>query len=127
MTYSAVNTYQEVEVQSMTPAGRVVFMYEHLLGKLELASYSEDPERYQNALLAAQDTVAELMGSLKLDVGGEIATNLNSLYSFFLRELLSLSDDRNDPRLVKLSEMILDLKGAWATAATQVSGTEPAR
>ena len=127
MVDSRVSTYQEIEIFSMTPGGRVVFLYGHLLGKLEKARRSTEAEFYQEALVGAQDTVAELMGSLNAEAGGEIAANLCSLYSFFLRELIALVNSRSDQRLAKLIDLITSLKAAWDIAATQPTDIELAQ
>ncbi|MBY0578122.1 MAG: flagellar export chaperone FliS [Burkholderiales bacterium] len=60
-----------------------------------------------------------LKASLDLNVGGEIAQNLSSLYDYMSMRLL-LSNLNNDADgLEEVRKLLLELKGAWESIATE--------
>lgn len=71
--------------------------------------------------------VGGLQGSLDLDKGGQIATNLNNLYDYASRQLV-LANVRNDQGLLEEVVAILnEIRAGWSgIAATPVSATAEA-
>jgi flagellar protein FliS len=54
-----------------------------------------------------------LRASLNLEVGGEIAANLNALYEYMSKQLL-VANLKNQPETLEVVHgLLLDLKGAW--------------
>lgn len=110
--------YQEMDVTTMPPEKRVVFLYTQLLLQLQFArtlTSTAQIEERADRLLRAQSVVNELLTSLDHRQGGTIATQLAGLYAFFLRELMAIR--RDDARLDRLIEMVSQLHGAWDAAA----------
>ena len=71
------------------------------------------------ALTRAMDILEELNLSLDMDAGGEIATNLRSLYDFMHRHLMQ-AHVRNDPQRIREVVRILeDLNEGWRAIADQ--------
>jgi flagellar secretion chaperone FliS len=121
MTISAVAAYQEIEIRTMSAGDRIVFLYNHLSGKIRRAANVSDLEQYNDALGNAHDTVTELLVSLDLEAGGEIAKNLASIYGFFLGEITGLIVKRDDSRLQRLASLVVRLAEAWQTANDQIA------
>jgi flagellar protein FliS len=87
-------------------------------------------EQRTKHLLKAQDAIAELMGSLRLDVG-EIAHNLYRLYEYMMHSLVEANIKNNGSKIAEVLEYLENLRSAWneaiytlkrETAATAASG-----
>jgi flagellar protein FliS len=125
MVASGAARYREVEVLTMQPAQRVVLLYSHLLSNLRQAKLLTEQREFEaraERLGRAQDIVQELVVSLDHEAGGQIAGSLDSLYAFFLAEMIRLGAAREAGRFDPLIRMVTELHGAWAQAATQVTG-----
>lgn len=124
MSYAAVNRYQQNDVASMSPARQVVFLYGHVLASLRQASRhiaQKDIEARTKAMNKARDILAELLCTLDLEAGGQIASNLAGLYGWFIDETIQIESTQDPVRLTKLIGLIAELHGAWEQAAQQVS------
>jgi flagellar protein FliS len=83
-----------------------------------------DPSRIEKtgkAVLKTQEIITELMVSLNMEAGGEIAANLFSLYTWFNRELLEASISLDAVRISTVRGMIADLRGAWREVAAKTA------
>ena len=120
--------YQEMEILTMSPPRRVVFLYamahtnlrkaERHLGAGEIAEQC-------SCLLTAQDVLMELLTSLDRDTGGQLAQNLAALYVFLINELAAINSQPNGKRLARITGMVAELHEAWAQAAELVLSGEP--
>jgi len=113
----ALETYREAQVKTSDNLDLVVLLYEEGARYLKEAAQAyreKDFERKAQRLIYGMEVISELLVSLDLEKGGEIAKRLQALYSFMLRELL-LADAREDPEAIeRVAEMLEDLKGSWA-------------
>jgi len=122
-----VNAYRENSVMSMSQENLVPLMYEHLLVGLKRASkqiQDEDIEGKAASVEKASGILYELLGSLNFEEGGEIASRLASLYTYFLKELTEASRTLEADRLEPLIEMVSSLHEAWVEATQNVPNTE---
>jgi flagellar protein FliS len=125
MTYgSQTERYLEVDVLSRPKEWLVPLLYEHLLANLRRAAVQIETGQLEGkaaSLSKASAILAELLGSLDHEQGGEIAANLSSLYSYFALEIMNASRSRDVGALQRLIEMITELHGAWLQAAEIVA------
>ena len=118
------NAYRQNSVMGMSRQELVPLMYEHLLVGLKRASKQireKDYEGKATSVEKASGILYELLASLDFDEGGEVASRLASLYTYFLKELTEASRTLDPARLDPLIEMITSLHEAWAEAAKKVS------
>ena len=111
--------YRETEVLSATPGELVVLVYDHLLASLlraRAAIAQKDIESRVAEVGRARDAVAELLATLDRDRGGQVASQLASLYAYFLRELSSLGVDPQVDRLDRIVAMVRELREAFVVA-----------
>ncbi|MBW3630161.1 MAG: flagellar export chaperone FliS [Gemmatimonadetes bacterium] len=125
MTYSSQTSgYLANDIMSRRPEWLVPLLYEHLLVSLQRAGVqitARDFEGKAKSLDRASAIIAELLGSLDHEKGGEIAAQLSSLYAFFTVEILNIGRTLDQDALGRLVELISELHGAWVAAAEQVA------
>ncbi len=117
---TAAYRYQEMDVLAMAPAQRVVLLYTHLLSNLRQAQALATPaglERRAGKLERAGAIVAELLGSLDQEAGGEVAERLAAIYAWWLQEIPRLTRPGQEPRMERLIELVASLHETWVEAA----------
>ncbi len=122
------SNYQALEIESMTPARRVVFLYGFLLGQLNQAKRhlaDGDHEARNRNLSKAHAVITELLVSLNREGGGEIAENLSALYAFFLKELLHIDLHMDAVRLDRLLALVSSLHETWSEAERRLEQQPP--
>ncbi|MDH4262113.1 MAG: flagellar export chaperone FliS [Spirochaetia bacterium] len=109
--------YQVNQVETADPKQLVVMLYEGAIRFLEEAlSMIGDFKKYDivnTKILRAQDIITELMVSLDMNRGGEIAENLLSLYVFMKKELLDANIKKDRECIERVIKMFNDLLSAW--------------
>jgi flagellar secretion chaperone FliS len=123
VSYAATARYQQNDVNSMSPARRVVFLYGQMVASLRQASRRiEDGsvEQRSRLLTRAREILGELLCTLDFELGGEIATNLAKLYMWMMDETVAIDRNRDAQRLDRLTQMVAELHGAWDQAAALV-------
>jgi flagellar protein FliS len=113
------NPYLRDSVETASPGRLLVMLYDRLALDLDRASAAcegGDVERAHDALVHAQDVVAELQGSL--DIGAwPAASRLADVYDYILGELCAANVTK-DPRRVETCRRVLaPLHAAWREAA----------
>jgi flagellar protein FliS len=110
--------YLTDSVSTASPARLVVMLYDRLgldLRRAAEAQHGQDPFAAAGHLLHAQQIIAELMSSLRVDLWPE-GENLASLYSFMLTELIAVNTAADPARLAVVSTMVTELRDSWAAA-----------
>lgn len=124
------SAYLRTEVLSSSPERLVPLLYEQLLVSLKRGAMyirKEDIEGKFTSLAKASDIISELLSALDYEVGGELATRLSALYSFWLQEITVAGRELNQNRLNRVAEMVESLAEAWNEVArtTDPGGTPP--
>jgi len=123
VSYAATGRYQQNDVNSMTPARRVVFLYGQVVASLTQAARKLDEgeiEQRSRLLTRGREIIAELLCTLDFELGGEIAPNLAKLYVWMMDETIEIDRTRDARRLERLTQMVAQLHGAWEQAAALV-------
>lgn len=126
-----VSKYLTQQVMTASPAKLVFMLYERAIGSLQeaiAAIESGDVEGRWRANNRAIEIISHMWSTLDMDNGGEIAENLDRLFSFMLMRLTDV-DLRNDPTPAKkVIELLLPLRDSWYDLAQgkQPAGAEPA-
>lgn len=121
------DAYRENSVLNMNQEELVPLLYEHLLVSLRRASKqisSGDVVGKASSIEKASSIIYELLGTLDFEVGGELATRLASLYSYFLKEITEASRTLEAERLDPLIDMVGSLHESWVEAVEIVSGED---
>jgi flagellar secretion chaperone FliS len=124
VTYpSRASQYREMQVLSASPARLTVLLFEHLevvMRRALHAMHAEQIEMRVDNLTRARAIVSELLGTLDIERGGEIAIDLSMLYGFLLAELVDVGIRRDAVRLGRLIGIVHTLGEAFADAEKQL-------
>ena len=129
MSYSQANVYREREVLTASPEKLIVITFDHILVNLRrgrLAIEAGDIELRAKSLGKAREGVMELLMSVDLERGGEVANNLCALYSFVVREVLEVGRTRDLAKLDAVVAVVNNLREAFAAIAADPKLAAPA-
>lgn len=109
-------TYKDNQVTSSTPVGLIILTYDATLKHANLARLAIEnkdiPAMCEHSHRATEGII-ELATNLDYDNGGEIASNLGSLYAYCIRRLsdgMNLSDREAYSEVINL---LTSLKTSW--------------
>ena len=123
---NSYEAYKDTEVTTATQGKLIVMLYDGAARFLRIALENMNHRTYDvvnTNIIKAQDIITELMVSLNMDAGGEIAANLFNLYAYMKKRLIEANINK-DPALVKeVLGYVENLKSAWE----EVAKKEPAR
>ncbi len=117
-TISRLNAYRETHIKTASGGKLIILIYDEAVRQLDYAietlkSGSPKLDSVSNAIIKTQDLITELMVSLDFEKGGEIASNLFSLYMFFNKQLMEANVKKDTEILKKVYSFIVDLREAW--------------
>jgi flagellar protein FliS len=120
--------YASDAIMSASPARLLTMLYDRLLLDLDRAEQAHASESWSVAttnLLHAQDIVAELQSSLKVDAwdGGE---RLMALYTYVSSALIAANVQRDTARIRESITLLEPLRQAWHQAAGKLAPSKPA-
>jgi flagellar protein FliS len=84
----------------------------------EKMATGEIEPRHTN-LLKVQNILAELLSSLNMREGGEVAVNLQRVYTYMLQQLVEANLHDNPKPIDDVLVMLCDLRDSWAVVAQQ--------
>ena len=116
----AVATYQENSVSTQSRGRIVVLLYEGAIKFTKqaiLALEEQDYEAKGRYIIRAQDIINELNAVLNMEVGGEIAQNLRSLYNFINTYLSKANIERDAEMLNDVINIMEELNKGWKAIA----------
>lgn len=109
--------YQANSVGTADQKQLIVMLYEGALrfmqaAETQMASFKTYDKANTN-ILRAQDILTELMVSLNIEQGGEIAQNLFNLYAYAKTQLLEANVQKKPELLKPVKKIISELLEAW--------------
>lgn len=128
MTSSAQMRYSRDAVLAASPAGLVTMLYDRMLLDLHRAAAAQEAGQWEKAtteLLHAQEIVAELASSLRVDLW-DGAEGLLALYAYASNALRSANVNRQSSITREVLAMLEPLAEAWHFAADTPVRSAPA-
>ncbi|MDD5092526.1 MAG: flagellar export chaperone FliS [Candidatus Wallbacteria bacterium] len=113
----AVDTYKKTRVQTVDEGKLLLMLYDgalQFLSEAEAGINGKNVEKAHNSIIKVQKIVTELMVSLNLELGGDIARNLQSLYVYVNRRLLAANVKKDREIIGEVREIISSLRNAFA-------------
>ena len=118
----AKGLYRQQSIETASPAKLISMLYHGAIARLESARASIEegqPGRANEDLQRAQEIVFELRASLDFGAGGEIARNLDALYSFCIERLVEANATKDAQLLPAVTSTLEGLSEAWDRMAEQ--------
>lgn len=118
----SLDEYRKSAVSSASPLQLVIMLYDGALRCMETAKKEmhEGNLFHQNAqLVKAQKILAELMSSLDMQKGGDIAQNLFSLYSYVYNQLVTANVDNSPAGIDQGIQVLSQLRVSWSALEEQ--------
>ena len=124
MKSSADQKYLETSIATASKEDLIVKIFDILVlastqALEKLHNDRSDIEGIHKALLRAQRALCLLMGSLDMEVGGEVARNLFRVYEFWHHELVMANMQKDAQRVERLLPNFKEYRQMWAQAITQ--------
>ncbi|MBT6050549.1 MAG: flagellar export chaperone FliS [Candidatus Scalindua sp.] len=116
METSQTKSYKKLQVDTATPIGLVIMLYDRAIVLLHKAKNEISEKQYEakgHTLDKASDIIMELITTLDKDKGGEIAFSLANLYNFVLREINDANTKLNTKSLDSAIKILSELRESW--------------
>jgi len=117
---TALNQYQSVDLETRvanaSPHILISMLLDGALKKIALAKGATargDIPLRGNSLSAAITIVDSLRAALDLNAGGELAENLQALYSYMERRLVEANRKADPDIMTEVGELIYEIKTGW--------------
>lgn len=117
---NAAKEYLERQVQSASPAERVVLAYDGAIRFLLAARRAIDEGNIEARFInnkKAADIISYLMETLDLEQGGEVAENLQRLYFYMLRKLVEVDVKNSTEAVDDVIGHLKKLRASWEKLA----------
>ncbi|MHB8841655.1 MAG: flagellar export chaperone FliS [Candidatus Aquicultor sp.] len=116
-TAYAQNAYTDTMVATTAnPLDLIIQLYDGAISRLNKAIFCINQGNITQKIQYITRTIAiieELLASLDMKAGGEVAVNLQGLYVHMLQEL-TIANANNDVQKIKqVEELLKELRGAW--------------
>jgi flagellar secretion chaperone FliS len=119
-TPSSSAAYKQQSILTATPGQLVVMLYDGCLRFLHQAAHAmrEGKVSESGARLSRADAIIEeLLTTLDLENGGVVASRLQGIYVFCSKQLIEARLGRDPEMIDKVSELLGELRDAWAQVA----------
>lgn len=116
--------YKQTEINTANQGKLIVMLYDGAIKFLNTALENLPAKKYDivnNNIIKAQDIITELMLSLNIDEGGQIAQNLFSLYVYFKKKLIESNIKKEPDGINEVLKHLSDLRSAWDQIASKES------
>ncbi|MGE0393980.1 MAG: flagellar export chaperone FliS [Vicinamibacterales bacterium] len=117
----ALNAYKQTDVTSRSPLEVVVLLYDgaiRFLGEAAGAAGRHDKPARTRAVARAQAIIGELQGTLDMAQGGQVAHDLDRLYTYMTSRLLDATAKQDDAAIAEVQKLLGSMREAWAKIAT---------
>ncbi len=122
----ALSAYRETRVRTASQGTLIVMLYDEAIKQIGAAvalfenGTIKNPRKIEEMnlhILKSQEIITELMASLDMASGGEIAKNLLSLYTYFNQQLVEGNIEKNPGKFEFVRTMMDQLRSAWVEIA----------
>lgn len=121
-----VNQYQQNQIATASREQILIMLYDGAIRFCQQAKNGIDANDMSikgKYIGKAMAIVSEFATSLDHNIGGDIATDLDALYSYMLRELSNANVENDKNRLDVVITLLKDLRETWKEAI-EINNTE---
>ncbi len=115
----AMSAYRQA-TETIPPAQQIVMLYDGIIRNLKAANCAILERRINDRYIAVQKAtliIEALQSCLDHEKGGEIAPQLDKLYSYFIFRLQAINIDDDVAICEELLDRMGELRGSWAALA----------
>ena len=116
-TYSNYqNAYKKASVNTLDQNKLIIMLYDGAIKNANFAveyMKSGEIEKVHDSLIKTKNIVTELLATLNMEHGGEIAKNLKSLYSYMFSLLIEANMEKKSKPVLTVIDLLKELRGAW--------------
>ena len=116
-TYSNYqNAYKKASVNTLDQNKLIIMLYDGAIKNANFAvQYMEsgEIEKVHESLIKTKNIVTELLATLNMEQGGEIAKNLKSLYSYMFSQLIEANMEKKSEPVLTVIDLLKELRGTW--------------
>lgn len=119
MVVNPYQQYKNTQIETASQERLVLMLYEGAIRFTNLAKNGLEDNNYEdvnNYLVRTQDIINELMNTLNMEAGGEIAQNLYSLYDYMNRRLIEANIKKAKEPMDEVLGFLQELRDTWAEA-----------
>lgn len=120
--------YQKAAVNTVDQRKLILMLYDGAIKFLTLAIEKMEKQEHYEAhtnLIRGKSIIAELLSSLNLENGGDIARNLQRLYAYMFNELIDANLNKEPERVKKVVHLLKELRTAWQNLKPGATPTLP--
>lgn len=111
--------YKQLEIETATAEELLIMLYDGAIRFLLIAKKALDEqnlEKYNKNLIKAQHIILEFMATLDMEIGGDMAKNLYSLYEYLHYRLVQANIKKDLTMVDEVLGHLRNLKATWEEA-----------
>lgn len=121
---NSAKLYKETSIKTAGSIKMIVMLYDEAVRQLDSAvlhikEKTRKLDLVNNAIGKAQDIITELLVSLDMEKGGEVAKNLHRLYFYFNQALTDANIKKDHKKVEQIQGMLIELRDVWDQLAEQ--------
>lgn len=116
-----IEAYRRVDAETRSPIELVVMLYDgaiRFVGEARDAARQNDVAGRTRAVSRALAIVTELQNTLRIEEGGDLARELDRLYSYMTARLIDSNVRRDQTALDEVHRLLSTVREGWAQART---------
>lgn len=117
--------YRRTQIETAPPEQLILMLYDGAIRfarSARRAIEAGDRQKAHRDLTRTQDVISELISSLDLEAGGEIAANLYRLYRYLYQRLVQANVGKKVEPIDEVIHLITELREGWYEGVIQGRG-----
>jgi len=131
--FNAVDEYTRLalrtDIETATPHRLILLLLDGALDKVRAARTAMirgNVAAKGSNVTWAMSIIDGLRASLNLERGGKIAANLDALYDYMIRTLVTANLHNDEPKLVEVEKLLNEIRAGWKGIEAEVERGAPA-
>ncbi|MFH1148181.1 MAG: flagellar export chaperone FliS [Pseudomonadota bacterium] len=119
-----VGAYGRVAVETADQKTLILICYDEAVKSLRMGKECYEKKLFEEKarhFIRAQNFITELLSSLNMEAGGEIAQNLSAIYNFCLKEMILADVNKKMNSIDDVIKILSELRSAWAQVGAKPS------